>query len=427
MIKWLYPGMHVKRWLFLILIGITMVALGLAYFYVEIYRTQPFPAVAYELTLQFLPRWARGLLFLSAGGLIVLAGVIQLNRSLLSAFVRSSGDSVVDMVYQHRYLQKGPRIVAIGGGHGLYSALRGLKEYTGNLTAIVTVADNGGSSGRLRRELGVLPPGDFRQCIVALADDEQLVTQLFQYRFDAGSSLEGHSFGNLFIVAMSTITGNFERALQESCRVLAVRGQILPSTLADVTLCAEFEGEREVEGETEIASVYRPIKRVFLRPDHPAAHPEAIQAILKADLIVIGPGSLYTSVLPNLLVEDIARAIKVSNALKVYVCNVATQPGETDGYGVLDHIEAFKGHLGDGLFHFVLVNDNFEYSIRPEAKCEAVKIDNGLLENRTFRTVLADLVDPENPVRHSPKKLAQNIMNIYYDKAQAAIPRQKTA
>lgn len=425
-LKWFYPGMHVKRWLLLLLVGITVISLGVAYIMVEFYRNQPFPEYVAYLTLQFVPRWLRGALFMLVGvGAIVLA-LVQFNRSLLSVFLTPGRDNIVDMVYQHRYLRRGPKIVAIGGGTGLSTLLRGLKEYTGNLTAIVTVADDGGSSGRLRRELGVLPPGDFRQCLVALSDVEPLMTKLFQYRFGEGTGLEGHSFGNLFIVAMSAITGNFERAIRESSRVLAVRGQILPSTIADLTLCAEFKDEDLVQGESQISNTHKEIKRIFLQPAHPPAYPEAMRAILDADLIILGPGSLYTSVLPNLLVEDISRAIKASNAVKVYICNVATQQGETDEFDVADHIRALTDHVGPGVFEYVLANNNYNVQIRPESQSSTVTLNNSVIQMNRYKVVVADVIDAGTPTRHDSKKLAQSIMRIYYDGVQSANHRELT-
>ena len=417
-LKWLYPGMHVKRWLLLLLVGITLLSLGLAYLIVQAYRTQPFPEYAFYLTLQFLDRPIRGALFIVGGAVVGALAIMQLNRSLLSPFLTSGRDNIVDIIYQHRYLKRGPRIVAVGGGTGLSTLLRGLKDYTGNLTAIVTVADDGGSSGRLRRELGVLPPGDFRQCLVALADAEPLMTRLFQYRFNEGSGLEGHSFGNLFIVAMTAITGNFERALRESSRVLAVRGQILPSTLADLTLCAEFEDEDLVAGESQITRTRKKIKRIFFQPSRPPAYPEAIRAILEADLIVIGPGSLYTSVLPNLLVEDIARAIRASSAVKVYVCNVATQHGETDEFGVADHIRTLTRHVSPGIFDYVLANNNFNVQIPSEWQASPVQLTGVVGNAEQYRIVVADVVDAANPRLHDPRKLAQSILRIFYDRTQ---------
>jgi uncharacterized cofD-like protein len=311
--------------------------------------------------------------------------------------------------------------VAIGGGTGLSVLLCGLKDHTANIAAIVTVADDGGSSGRLRRELGVLPPGDFRNCIAALADDEALITQLFQYRFGNGQALNGHSFGNLFITAMAAVTGSFERAILEAGRVLAVRGRILPSTLDDVTLVAdlcapaapdaEASGLTRVQGESAIPKAGHPIERVFLRPDQVRAYPEAVRAILDAELIIAGPGSLYTSVLPNLLVQDIRRAVKASRALKVYVCNVATQPGETDNFDVGKHVSALQQHAGQGLFPYVLANSRITTSSeQPHLRAVPLSFppDDG------YQVIVADVVDPAASWRHDPGKLARQILDFYH-------------
>ena len=417
--KWLYPGMHVKRWFVLLFVGITFTSLGVAYLMVHMYREQPFPEFVAYLTLQFIDRPIRGALFIAAGVAVSALALMRLNKSLLSALLPAGmEDNIVDIIYHRRQLRQGPRVVAIGGGTGLSTLLRGLKEYTGNLTAIVTVADDGGSSGRLRRELGVLPPGDFRQCIVALADAEPLMTKLFQYRFGEGSGLEGHSFGNLFIAAMSAITGNFERALRESSRVLAVTGQIIPSTLADVTLCAEFD-DRVVSGESSIPKARLPIKRIFLQPAHVQAYPEAVRAILQADLIVIGPGSLFTSVLPNLLVPDIAQSIRASGAVRIYVCNVATQEGETEGFTVDDHVRALAAHLGPDVFDYVVANDNFTLADKLAGGAELVRLGTGMVDGHSYEVVTADLINAEVPYRHDPKKLARSTMRLFYDRVHA--------
>src|SRR5438105_6874367 len=255
--------MHIKRWLVLILVGVTLISLGVGYLMAQVYRTQPFPEWVGFITLQFIDRPVRGGMFIGAGVVLAALAILQLNRSLLAPFLNPGRDNIFDIIHQHRYRRRGPKIVAIGGGTGLSTLLRGLKEYTDHLTAIVTVADDGGSSGRLRQELGILPPGDFRQCLVALADVEPLMTRLFQYRFTEGQGLEGHSFGNLFIAAMTAITGNFERGLRESSRVLAVRGQIVPSTLENLTLCAEFDDQATAIGESAIPKAQKGIKRVF--------------------------------------------------------------------------------------------------------------------------------------------------------------------
>ena len=278
----------------------------------------------------------------------------------------------MSVLYSNRYLARGPKIVAIGGGTGLSTLLRGLKEYSGNLTAVVTVADDGGSSGRLRRELGILPPGDVRNCIAALADAEPLMTKLFQYRFSEGSGLEGHSFGNLFIVAMSGVTGSFEEAVRETSRVLAVRGNILPSTLANVTLSAHTEDEEVIHGESNITDSPSRIREVYLQPANVEANPDAVRAILNADLIVVGPGSLFTSVMPNLLVDGIRQAVQASPALKIYVCNVATQHGETDSFTVGDHFGALQRHLGGHFFDYVLANSNTRGKLPEKAHSQPV-------------------------------------------------------
>ncbi len=328
--------------------------------------------------------------------------------------------------------RQAPRVVAIGGGTGLSTLLRGLKAHTPNITAIVTVADDGGSSGRLRRELGVLPPGDFRNCIAALADDEALITQLFQYRFGRGNGLHGHSFGNLFITALAGVTGSFERAILEAGRVLAVRGRILPSTLEDVTLVADLReaspGDSEsgnltrIHGESAIPKAGRPIERVFLRPSGVRAYPEAVRAILQADLIIAGPGSLFTSVLPNLLVQDIRRALEAATAPKLYVCNVAMQPGETDGFDLGQHVAVLQRHVGRGLFPFVIANDMVLANDQVPTNDESVDDrDSGGPEmvplrfpkDAGYQVIAAAMIDTSVPWRHDSEKLAGQVMRFY--------------
>ena len=431
-VKWLYPGMHVKRWLILLIFGVTFVALGIAYVLTHLYRTQPLPEIAGDITLQFIDRPIRGALFIAAGLALGVVALFQLSRSLLSPFLGGERGQLVEAIYQHRYLSRGPKIVAIGGGHGLSTLLRGLKEYTGNLTAVVTVADDGGSSGRLRREMGVLPPGDLRMCLVALAEEESLMNKLFQYRFEKGTGLEGHAFGNLFLVAMHAIAGNYERALRESSRVLAVRGQILPATLEDVHLVAEYEDGQTSRGESQLPEVRKPIRRIYLDPS-PPGHAEAVRAILEADMIVIGPGSLYTSILPNLLVPDITSAVRLANAVKVYVCNVATQRGETDDFHVSDHVAALERHAGgSGLFQYVVVNDNQDTRGDVGADSSLVKM-NGAIGSQEYKVVQEDVVDIEHPHYHDPKKLGACIMRLYYDRSttrsegQAEAPSEELA
>jgi uncharacterized cofD-like protein len=424
-IKWFYFGMHIKRWLLLLLAGVAIMGLGFGYFLREVYVQYTFPAFVYYMTLQFLPRWSRGLLFVSASLGIISFAVWKLNQSLLSAFIKPErNESIVDIIYNHRYLRRGPKIVVVGGGTGLSTLLRGLKEYTGNITAIVSIADDGGSSGRLQRELGVLPPGDIRKNIAALADAEPLMSRLFEYRFSEGEGLEGHSFGNLFIVAMTEVAGNFQEAVRETSRVLAVRGQILPATLSALTICARTDTGTIVRGESAITE-HGHVKEIFLDPPAIQANPDAIRAILQADLIVCGPGSLLTSVLPNMLVEGIRRAIEVSPALKVYVCNVATQHGETDAYKVSDHFNTLKEHLkGVSPFDFVLANSNTDAVLPEELHSEPVRIDTVNLDGA--RVMKADVVSIENRYRHDSKKLADALIRLYYERNQMA-PETSTA
>lgn len=411
---WLRLGMGVKRWLLLLMMGITFISLGVAFVLRDIYLAWVLSPVVHYLTLQFLPRSVRGLLLGSLGLGVVMVAIYQLSHSLLAAFVHPGRPDIAEAVYRYRRRGRGPKVVAIGGGTGLAVLLRGLKAHTSNLTGIVTVADDGGSSGHLRRELGVLPPGDVRNCLAALADDEALLTQLFQYRFSQGAGLDGHAFGNLFIAAMNGVTGDFDRAILESSRVLAVQGRIMPSTLDRVTLCADLREEAgqlgQVEGESQIPLARLPIERVFLKPHYVHAYPEAIHAILDADLVCIGPGSLYTSVLPNLLVPDIARALCAARAPRVYVCNVATQLGETEGYDLGDHLAALGTHIATDCFTHVLANDNLSVPIPSD--WTVALVPPTCPPGVSYHLLTEDLVDAQNPWRHDSHKLAQTLMAI---------------
>jgi uncharacterized cofD-like protein len=295
--------------------------------------------------------------------------------------------------------------------------LRGLKDHTHNLTAIVTVADDGGSSGRLRESLGILPPGDIRNCLAALSSDEALLTQLFQYRFSGTSDLDGHSFGNLFISALSDITGSFEEAVAESGRVLSVHGRVLPSTLHNVRLVADVRlphvvNEVRVAGESHIPEIDGRVRRVWLEPNDAPAFPPVIRALLNADMIVIGPGSLFTSLLPNLLVRDVMAAVRNSRAIKVFVCNIAVQPGETQAYSCYDHVRALEEHVGEDLFDIVLCNDNYDTELADASQW--VRADEK--SRSDVRLYTADLVDYEHPWRHDALKLAQVLMDLFYER-----------
>jgi len=422
-LQWLSPGLGVKRWLAVILAGTTLLGIGFGIFILEIYRATPSNAQPWwllflsQVSLRALARPLRVLIFGSIGLGLVLGGIWGLNRALLSPYVRP-GRAVVDTLAGHRRRERGPRVVAIGGGHGLSMLLRGLKPYTYNLTAVVTVADDGGSSGRLRRTMGILPPGDIRNCLAALSSDEALLTQLFQYRFaNGGAELDGHSFGNLFISALAEITGSFEEAVAESGRVLAVHGRVLPSSLHDVRLVADIvppntTQEIRIEGESRIPEMRGRIRRVWLEPDNPPAFPAVIKAILAADLLVIGPGSLYTSILPNLLVPDIAAAVQASQALKIYVSNVATQPGETDDFTCADHILALEEHVGSGLFDILVCNVNYDGELLEGMNW--VRIDDESIPD--YAIYKTDLIADDEPWHHDEAKLAQVLIDIYQDR-----------
>ncbi len=418
--KWLYVGLHVKRWLFLLLVGVVFMGLGFAYLLREVYVSYTFPEWVGTATLQFLPRWARGLLFITIASTLSVLAVWRLNRSMISAVLPlDQQDQVVDLIYQARTQQRGPRIVAIGGGTGLSNLLRGLKQYTSNLTAIVTVADDGGSSGVLRRDMGVIPPGDIRNCIAALADSEPLVTDLFQYRFDesAGEHLGGHSFGNLFIVAMARVTGSMEEAIRETSRVLRVRGKIVPSTLSDVVLSARMDDGTVIRGESSIGHLGRRVEELSVEPSNVPVNAEAVAALREADLVVIGPGSLYTSILPNLLVRGLAEALLASPGYKVFISNVATEHGETDGMTAADHYQSLKRHLqGREFADAVLANSNLPGEPFPsEWRSEPVPAPGDADYGRA-RLVLADLVNHEVRYRHDTERLASHVMRLYFER-----------
>ena len=415
--------MLIKRWVALFMFGMVLTSVALAMALVYAYRYATFPEPTTELvqavTLQFLPRSVRLAIVLVAGLGSLAVGFWRLSHSVISPLMAqsTSGQDLAQIVAEHRFGPRRPalNVVAIGGGTGLSTLLRGLKRHDVAITAIVTVADDGGSTGRIRTDFDIPAPGDIRNCLIALADDESLVGRLFQYRFDReGSDLAGHSFGNLFITALSQVTGSFEQAVVESARVLAVRGRVLPSTLENVTLLAELVDGSVVRGESTISHKQAPIKRVFLDPERPDAYAPALTAILNADLVVLGPGSLYTSVLPNLLVDGISQAIRWSAGKVVYVCNVATQPGETDHFGAADHIRAINDELGSGVLTCALVNSNTgpAAAIKPEWRVDAVTFEGWRRAERSVPIVARDVVNDTNPLRHDPDKLATALLQI---------------
>ena len=417
--KWLYPGMHVKRWIVLLMVGFMAFALACAMFLAWIYRTiavpEPFTDPVQVVTLQFIPHPFREVLVGTFGLTLTVLAICKFYSSLMEVVSEPrKRERLVDLVYARRLLKTGPKIVTIGGGTGQAVLLRGVKEYTNNLTAIVTVVDDGGSSGRLRREFGALPPGDVRQCIGALAIAEPLMTRLLNYRFSKGDGLEGHSLGNLMMLAMADLTGNFESGIRELSRVLAVRGQILPSTLESVKLCAELEDGRIISGESAVGEADSAIKRVYLDRQHPTAFSEACQAISEADYIILAPGSLYTSLLPNLLVPEISQAVTNSKALKLYVCNVATEPGETSHYGVEEHLAALKLHAPSEIFKVALVNDRTSIP-SANGSYELVELSQDKSNIDGLPIATADVINVEKPNQHDPVKLAQAVMHVYSD------------
>jgi len=358
---------------------------------------------------------------------LIFVGLERTVKSFLSVFLPPKEEKkVFDLIYQKRQLARGPKFVVIGGGTGLSTLLYGLKEYTSNITAIVTVADDGGSSGRLREQFGLLAPGDIRNCLVALADTEPLMRNLFQFRFGGKAELDGHSFGNLFITAMTKITGDFEKAVKESSKVLAIRGQVVPSTLEEVRLIAEYEDGTKILGESKISNRKKPIKRIYLDQKDCQATPEALSALKEADVVVIGPGSLYTSVIPNLLIEGITEAILESKAIKIYVCNIMTQSGETDNYKASDHIEALVAHAKSKLFDYCILNfapipPQFVEKYKQE-DAYPVLADLEKIEEMGFSVIKDNLVSAKDCVRHDAQKLARIIVDLIEAKAKVNEP-----
>ena len=401
-LRWLYPGMKVKRWILFCVFGIFLVIFGSVRL----------------ITSQFPQIRILDVFILLLGITSLILGTKKMVESFITLFLPTKEKLLVDIIYQKRYLERGPKIVVLGGGTGLSTLLCGLKEYTNNLTAIVTVADTGGSSGRIREQFDILPPGDIRNCLIALADASSLMQDLFQFRFSEGSELAGHNFGNLFITVMTKLTGDFEKAIKESSKVLAIRGQVLPATLKKVTLVAEYSDGTVVEGEDRIPKKKCPIKKVYLRPEDPPSTPEAIKAIEEAEAIVIGPGSLYTSIIPNLLVREITRAIVRSRSPRIYVCNVMTQSGETDGYTAFNHLQTLLSHSHSYIIDYCVLNT----SIPPKQMLERYESegafpvipDSERIKNLGIETIEGDFISTTNYVRHNSKKLAKIIIDLIF-------------
>lgn len=412
--KWLYPGIGIKRWITLCLLGLGLIV---------------FVALAAVRTISetsvMLASFATGVLIF--GIFLVYTAIKNMVRIFVRALMPANTDNpLVDIVYQKKQnesLSRGPRIVAIGGGTGLSTLLAGIKLFTSNITAIVTVTDTGGSSGRLRDEMDMLPPGDIRNCLVALADAGPLIRDLFQYRFEVGEGLKGHSFGNLFITALSKVTGDFEKAVAESSRVLAIRGRVLPSTLEKVTLVGEFMDGSILEGETTITDAQKPLRNIRLKPENCKAHPDALDAIANADLIIFGPGSLYTSVLPNLLIKDIHDAVLKSDAYKVNILNVMTQPGETDELSAWDHLKVLIEHTDPRIVDACFTNSEpIPPAMVDKYKAKAagpVKQDLDVIREKGYEVIEGKILKFDGQVRHDSEKLARIILEHYLKVAKA--------
>ncbi len=407
----MYPGMRVKRWVFLCCFGIILCSMGFVLTITEIQRTS-------------------GSIVVLIGAVMVAVSVRKIIKSVVTVLLPQRENELVNIMYQKRYLERGPKIVAIGGGSGLSVLLHGLKEFTSNITAVVTVADDGGSSGRLRNQFNMPPPGDIRNCLVALADAEPMMSDLFQFRFQESGELEGHNFGNLFILAMLKVTGDFEKAIRESSKILAIRGRVIPSTLKKVALLAQHRNGTQTEGESNISKVASPIEHLYLKPSLCAATEDALEAIENADAVVIGPGSLYTSLLPNLLVDGIAAALARSNAPKIYVCNVMTQPHETDHLSVFDHVNAIVEHSRPEALSHVLVNTGPipQALLKRYADEEAfpVAMDVSRIRNLGYTVVEANVVSCVDTVRHNPRRLSKVIADVVNtSKKRAAMDERK--
>ncbi len=411
-LEWLIPGLCIKRWLLLTIFGLVILLDGIDRWLVAEGVSLPLNEIIDNVVDDYFSPSYLTYIFVALGIVLIVIGVRQWLRSVVRA--ASSGGGVLDTLRARR-LEQGYNIVAIGGGTGLSTLLRGLKRRTRNLTAIVTVSDDGGSSGRLQKELGVLPPGDVRNCLVALADDEALVTDLFRYRFEEGEGLVGHSFGNLFLAAMTGITGNFDKAVKESSRVLNIVGRVLPATLSIVRLCAELDDGTIVEGESNIPKANRPIRRVFFDPNMVAPLDEALEAIRNADAIVLGPGSLFTSILPNFLIDRITQEIARARGVKIYVCNVMTQPGETDNMTAADHVEALFGNAGARVCDYVIVNDEPPSKLRKtyaEENQIPVVPDVERIEAMGLTAVKSDMLSEIEKVRHDPDRLGDVVLGV---------------
>ena len=405
----LVPGLSLKRWLALGVFGLGAIALGIV-FALELSLGPRFHSIVGLLSLRESSATVRGGAFIAIGVVGAVFAVFGLGRSLSRVRLRRRDRTLLDSLYVERVLSGGPKVVVIGGGSGLPNLLRGLKYYTSNLTAVVTVADDGGSSGRLRSELGILPPGDIRNCLVALADSEVVMQQLMDYRFSTNGQLDGHSFGNMLIAALAGIGGDFSKGVEIAGELLAIRGRVIPSTSTDIVIVGSTISGQMLLGESRVGTATERLRSIALVPADAPVHPDAAKAIKEADLIILGPGSLFTSIVPNLLVRDLAAALAGASGLKMYVCNVAEEPGQTTGYSVLDHLNVVRHYAGDDSVNIVIANDNGLQDREPPSP--------SLIPARTnwqddIVCIWADVIDEEIPTRHDPVKLAATVASTY--------------
>lgn len=420
-LKWLYPNLKVKRWFILAVFGIFLFATGFSVMNDGValgYAELQFREIIYKMTgsTQYIAV-PTGAIISSLGIIAIIIGFKRMLYSIISSVLPDNEGRIVDVIYARHHLRRGPKIVVVGGGTGLSALLRGLKQYTCNLTAIVTVSDDGGSSGKLRDEMGIQPPGDVRNCLVALADTEEIMDTLFSYRFESGA-LEGHSLGNLLLAGLTDTFGDFQKGIEQISKVFAIRGHVFPSTLEQVVLIADLEDGTRVRGETSVRDTEGKIRRVYLEPYDCTPLPDAMQALEEADLIVLGPGSLYTSVLPNLLVEGLQAKIRAVKAPCVYVCNVMTEKGETDNYRVSDHLKAILDHCGAGFVDAVLANKGAITApiLKRYVEEEAVPVitDPKVVEKMGAKYFEANLVQEENVVRHDSDRLAKELIRLLF-------------
>ncbi len=419
LVKWLYPGLHVKRWVVGLLAGTALIAGGMALALrrqlLELSnRLVEFLLLKTGLLVE--TSWF-GVAVLLAGVVLLALALVKLFKSIVEVLHPGGGGQLADLLVRHRFLARGEELVALGGGTGLSTLLRGIKEYTRNISAVVTVADDGGSTGRLRRDFGILAPGDIRNCLAALADAEPEMMKLLQYRFDETSpELKGHALGNLLITAMTNVQGNFYEAIEQMGKVLAIRGRVLPSTLENVTLVGELLNGERVVGESNIPKAAYPVRRVWLEPERPPAAPRVLETLQSAVGIVVGPGSLFTSLLPNLVVEGVSEAIRESGAVRILICNVMTQPGESDGFTASDHLKALYAHTGPGLFDYLLLNSAEppkEVLERYEAAgSELVLNDFDEIRALGVEPVARPLIQVTDVIRHDPVKLAEAVFDL---------------